>query len=166
MSPLFYKQIKLYYFGLLLEKYSHKKSVKYLWCVLRLLLCSPLWSSIGCFMSELERLDGSFYLRWCCRDYSSACRIGSCLSQSDLTFECWSVLHRWPSCLLLLKAHRFECEGRRQNMLLGHESKPQYGLMFYQLLWSKMKANGVKLLALTFVLVEKLFLLRSSVCSL
>lgn len=43
---------------------------------------------------------------------TAGCRTGSCLSQCDLTFQWRSVLHRWPSCLLLLKAHRFGCEGR------------------------------------------------------
>lgn len=97
---------------------------------------------IGCFMSELERLDASFYLCCCCHDYSRACRIGSCLLQSDLTFQCRSVLQRWPTCLLLLKAHRFGCEGRRRNKLFGQESKPKCRLMFYQLLWRKMKAKA------------------------
>lgn len=134
---LFFKQIKLYYIGLLLEEWNLKESVKHLWCVLSMAesihvpLCSTLWPSTGCLTSEPERLGGSFYPCCCCHDYSGACRTGSCLSKSDLTFECRSVLHRWPSCLLLLKAHRFECEGRRQNMLLGQESKPKYRLMFY-----------------------------------
>lgn len=78
-------------------------------------------------MSELERLGGSFYLFYCCHDYSGRCRIGSCHSQSDLTFEWRSVLHRWPSCLLHLEAHRFECKGRsdaQTEHAIGQERKP------------------------------------------
>lgn len=121
-----------------------------------------LWPSIGCFMSYPDRLV-LFYLCCCCHGRSSACRIGSRLSQSDLTFECRSGLHRWPSCLFTPES----AQVWMWRSQIGHAVRAGKETSIQaRVLPAPLEQRLLHYWPYLFVLVEKLFLLRSCVCSL